>query len=170
MKNRFGRRQLFVLERGMKHGTKFNLTRSRVPSRTTSLFATHPPAPSSSCTIPYLKPVLPRVLRVQSLRGTPGGPLRPHLGRGPQRHGSRLSRDLENGGCPDPFSIVSGHLQKAHAQTCSGFAKAWGCFGLKLFQLDSRDQGHCQRRGKCRTSRITDDGLISAGCFAPWSG
>ena len=49
---------------------------------------------SSSCAIPgpCWKPVLPRVLGVGRIRGTQGGPFRPHLGGGPQRHGSRLSR------------------------------------------------------------------------------
>ena len=77
---------------------------------------------------------------------------------------SGMAHDFpENGGCPDPFSIVSGHLQKAHA-------KAWRCFGLEWIQLNSREQSRCQRNVKSRTavSRRTKGAQISARCFAPW--
>ena len=164
-----GRQRLFVLERGMKHGTKFNHTCSRVSSRSTYLLATD--TPSSSCAIPgpCWKPVLPRVLGVGRIRGTQGGPFRPHLVVG---HSGMAHGFPENGGCPDPFSIVSGHLQKTHARTFSGFTKARGFFGLEWFQLNSREQRRCQRSVKSRTavSRTTKGALISARCFAPWSG
>ena len=70
-----GRQRLFVLDRGMKHGTKFNHTRSRVPSRSTYLLATHTRVlfvlrDSRPC----WKPVLSRVLGVRRIRGTQGGP------------------------------------------------------------------------------------------------
>ena len=38
----------------------------------------------------------------------------------------------EIGGCPGPFSTVSGHPWKAHAQTCSGFCESSGMLRSRM--------------------------------------
>ena len=143
-----GRQQLFVLERGMKHATTFNHTRLRVPSRSTSLFATHPLAPSSSCAI-----------RGATFEARPSTrSLSPKTSRDTRRSFSTSLGSWATAAWHTPLpksvdtqnrlSTVSGHLQKALIRICESL----GVLRSQVVSAQLRED-----RGKSRTSRITND-------------
>ena len=126
--------------------------------------------PSSSSAIPgpCWKPVLPRVLGVRRVRGTEGGPFRPHLGRGPQRHGSRHSRKRWM-----PRSLLH-CFGSSSEDTCAklfGIYRSSGMLRSRVLSAQlQRTKALSTRRQVPHCCIMNDETCADARCFAPWPG
>ena len=63
----------------------------------------------------------------------------------------------ENGGCPDPFSIVSGHLQKTHARTFSGICESSRMLRSRVVSAQLQRTKALSTERQVPHCRITDD-------------